>query len=57
MEKDKIVSPGRPRLKVSDETVAELKKLHDDGTSYRELERQFGISRRTITRLMKKLSN
>lgn len=56
MKEEKIVSPGRPKLKVSDEVLAEMYRLHEKGTSYRELERQFGISRRTITRLMKKLS-
>lgn len=55
MKEKKIISPGRPRLQVDKSTVVEMYRLHQEGTSYRELERRFGISRRTIGRLLEKL--
>lgn len=56
-EQEKAVSPGRPRIRVDKATVAEIRRLHDEeGISYRKLEKMFGISRRTIGRLLKKLS-
>lgn len=56
-EERRNVSPGRPRIEVDQAVVAEIRRLHDEeGISYRKLEKMFGISRRTIGRLLKKLS-
>lgn len=53
-QKKRAVSLGRPRIEVDQAVVAEIRRLHDEGVSYRKLEKMFGISRRTIGRRLKK---
>lgn len=49
-----MISPGRPRINLDKATIAEMRRLHDEGTSYRKLAKMFGISRWKVADVLKK---
>lgn len=55
MKEEKIVSPGRPRINLDKATIAEMRRLHDKGISYRKLAMMFGISRWKVADVLKSL--